>query len=258
MKALAVLAAAALAVAAPALAGTAVSLKPDTFSADAVVTLGDLFDGAGAAAGVPVASRTGASVVLNARAVQLAAARAGLDWANAEGFRTVVVHGDPVRPGGAAASRGATTGAAAAPRGNVDVLTYARSLQTGEVVQPQDLVWGKAAAAPHDAPSDADAVIGLAAKRPLRAGATVSARDVGRPQVIKVGEAVTVTYTSEGITLSLTGKAMNAAAVGETLNVQNTSSKKTIQALATGPGQAVVGPTADDLKAAIPSRYALR
>jgi flagella basal body P-ring formation protein FlgA len=255
MKALAVLAAAALAVAAPALAGTAVSLKADTVSTDAVVTLGDLFDGAGAAAGVPVAARTGASVVLNARAVQLAAARAGLDWANAEGFRTVVVHGDPVRPGGAAA-----TGAARppSPRGNVDVLTYARSLQVGEVVQPQDLVWGKAAAAPHDAPSDADAVIGLSAKRPLRAGAAVSARDVGRPQVIKVGEAVTVTFTSEGITLSLTGKALNAAAVGETLNVQNTSSKKTIQALVTGPGQAVVGPGADDLKAAIPSRYALR
>ena len=264
MKTLAVLAAAALAVATPALAGTAVSLKADTVSTDAVVTLGDLFDGAGAAASVPVANRTGASVVLNARAVQLAAARAGLDWANAEGFRTVVVHGDPVRPGGAAAtdaagpSPGPRTGAVAAPRGNVDVLTYARSLQAGEVLQPQDLVWGKAAAAPHDAPSDADAVIGLSAKRPLRAGAAVSARDVGRPQVIKVGEAVTVTFTSEGITLSLTGKALNGAAVGETLNVQNTSSKKTIQALVTGPGQAVVGPGADDLKAAIPSRYALR
>ena len=98
MRALALLAAAALAVASPALAGTAVSLKADTFSADAVVTLGDLFDGAGAAADTPIASRTGASVVLNARAVQLAAARAGLDWPNAEGLRTVVVHGDPDDP----------------------------------------------------------------------------------------------------------------------------------------------------------------
>ena len=32
------------------------------------------------------------------------------------------------------------------PRGNVEVLTYARSLAAGEIVQPQDLVWGKAAA----------------------------------------------------------------------------------------------------------------
>lgn len=256
MRALVLLAAAALAAGSPALAGTAVTLKADAFSADRVVTLGDLFEGAGPAAGVPVAARTGASVVLNARAVQVAAARAGLDWANAEGFRTVVVHGDAGGP--AAAGPTAFGPARTAPRGNVDVLTYARSLQAGEIVQPQDLVWGKAAAAPADAPSDADAVIGLAAKRPLRAGAAVAARDVGAAQVVKAGEAVTVTFASEGIALSLQGKALNAAGVGETLNVQNTTSKKTIQAVAVGPGQAVVGPAADSLKAAGPSRYALR
>ena len=258
MRALAVLAAAALAAASPALAGTAVSLKADTVSADAVVTLGDLFDGAGAAANVPVASRTGASVVLNARAVQLAAARAGLEWANAEGLRTVVVHGDPVAPRSANAAAASPGAPASAPRGNVDVLTYARSLKSGEIIQPQDLVWGKAAAAPADAFSDPEAVIGMAAKHALRDGAVVAARDVGRPQVIKSGEAVTVTFNSEGITLALTGKAMNGAGVGDTLNVQNTASKKVIQALVIGPGQAVVGPGADSLKADVPSRYALR
>ncbi|HKR88427.1 MAG TPA: flagellar basal body P-ring formation chaperone FlgA [Phenylobacterium sp.] len=250
MKALALLAAVALAAGSPALAGTAVTLKADTASADAVVTLGDLFDGSGAAANVPVASRTGASVVLNARAVQIAAARAGLDWANAEGLRTVVVHGD--------AAGGTRAAAPSAPRGNIDVLTWARSLQAGEIVQPQDLVWGKAAAAPADAATDADQVIGMAAKRPLRAGAVVAGRDVGRPQVVKPGEMVTVTFSSGGITLSLSGKALNAAAVGETLNVQNTASKKTIQATVTGPGQAVVGPDAEALKAPLSARYALR
>jgi len=255
MKALARIAVAgavAAALASPALAGIAVTLKPDTVSADAVVTLGDLFAGAGAAAGVPVAGRTGALVILNARAVQLAAARAGLDWANAEGLRTIVV------TGAASGARTAGASAAAASRGNVDVLTFARSLQTGEIVQPQDLIWGKAAAAPADAPSDADAVIGLAAKRPLRAGAAVAARDVGAAQVIKAGETITVSFAAEGISLSLEGKAMSAAGVGETVNVQNTLSKKIIQAVAVGPGQAVVGPAAASLKAAGPSRYALR
>ena len=252
MRVLALLAAAAtLALASPALAGTAVTLKADTVSADAVVTLGDLFDGAGAAAGVPVASRTAASVVLNARAVQLAAARAGLDWANAEGLGTIVVHG------GASSGRTITPGAVAA-RGNVDVLTYARNLQAGEIIQPTDVAWGKAAVAPADAPSDADAVIGMAAKRPLRAGAAVASRDVGAAQVVKAGEVVTVSFASEGISLSLEGKAMSAAGVGELLNVQNTASKKIIQAVVTGPGQAVVGPAAATLKAAGPSRYALR
>jgi len=253
MRTLALIAAAAaLATASPTLAGTAVTLKRDTVSADALVTLGDLFDGAGAAAGVPVASRNGASVVLNARAVQMAAARAGLDWANAEGLGTIVVHG------GAASASAAASTAPSAPRGNVEVLTYARSLQAGEVVQPQDLVWAMAAAAPADAPSDAEAVIGLAARRPLRAGAAVAARDLSAPQVVKAGETVTVTFASEGISLSLEGKAMSAAGVGDMVNVQNTASKKIIQAVVTGPGQAVVGPAAASLKAAGPSRYALR
>jgi len=253
MRTLALIAAAAaLATASPTLAGTAVTLKRDTVSADALVTLGDLFDGAGAAAGVPVASRNGASVVLNARAVQMAAARAGLDWANAEGLGTIVVHG------GAASASAAASTAPSAPRGNVEVLTYARSLQAGEVVQPQDLVWAMAAAAPADAPSDAEAVIGLAARRPLRAGAAVAARDLSTPQVVKAGETVTVTFASEGISLSLEGKAMSAAGVGDMVNVQNTASKKIIQAVVTGPGQAVVGPAAASLKAAGPSRYALR
>jgi flagella basal body P-ring formation protein FlgA len=256
MKLRALVAAAAIAaLATPALAGVAVTLRPDTASADAIVTLGDLFDGAGPAAKVPVATRTGASVILNARAVQAAAARAGLDWSNAEGLKTIVVHGDG---GGGSAPQGAAFAQAAAPRGNVQVLAYARSLQAGEVVQPQDLIWTKAAAAPRDAPTDPDAVIGLAARRPLREGGAVSMRDVAAAQVVKAGELVTVTYQAEGMSLALDGKAMGPAAVGETFNVQNPASKKIIQAVATGPGQAVVGPAAESLKAASPARYALR
>jgi flagella basal body P-ring formation protein FlgA len=248
------IAAAALALATPALAGTAVTLRADTVSPDGIVTLGDLFEGAGAAARVPVAAKTGAVVVLNARAVQQAAARAGLDWANAEGLQTIVV------AGGSASRAEARDGSAAGAtsRGNVQVLTYARSLMAGEIVQAQDLVWAKAAAAPGDAPSEADAVIGLAAKRPVREGAAVAMHDLAAVQVIKAGETITITYAADGITLSLDGRAMSGAGVGELVNVQNPASKKIIQAVVTGPGQAVIGPAAESLKAAGPSRYALR
>lgn len=226
-----------------ALAGTPVTLKVDTVNADGVITLGDLFDGAGPAAQVPVGTRSGGTAVLDAGAVQVLAHRAGLDWSNPQGLRRIVV----------------TAGSAAAipsTRGNVEILTYARSLAVGELVSPQDLVWAKAAAAPADAPSDPDLVIGLAAKRPLRAGAAVSARDVSAPQVIKAGDLVTVTYEDGGISLSLQAKAMAAAAQGETVMVQNTSSKKMLQAIAAGPGQALIGPDADRARAH--SRYALR
>lgn len=247
MKGLLLLATTVLAIAGPALAGQPVTLKADTADADGVVTLSDLFDGAGPAGRAAVATRNGAAVVLNANAVQAAARRAGLDWANAEGLRTIVVHGGPVI-GGAAPM---------AARGNVDVLTYARNIAAGEIVAPEDLVWGKAAAAPADAPRDPEAVIGLAARRPLRAGAAALARDVSAPQVIKAGEIITVSFEAEGVSLSLQGKALTAAGVGEMLNVENTASRKIIQALATGPGQAVVGPAADTLRTRS-TRLALR
>lgn len=247
MRSLLILAAALL-VAGPALAGQPVTLKADTVDDDGMVTLGDLFDGAGAAGQVRVAARPGNGVVLDALAVQAIARRSGLDWANAEGIRRIVVRS------------GATIGSASAsaPRGNVDVLTYARNLVAGEIVQPADLVWGKAAASPADAPSDPDMVIGMAAKRALRAGATVSARDVGTAQVVRNGDIITVVFEAEGISLSLQGKAMGAAGVGESLSVQNVASKKVIQATVTGPGQAVVGPAADQMKLTRSTRYAVR
>lgn len=249
MNRLLILAAACFAIAAPAFAGQPVTLRADTVDADGVVTLGDLFDGAGAAGRTPVAARTTANLVLDALAVQGVARRAGLDWANAEGFRKIVVRGGPA---------GAEASSPAAARGNVEVLTYSRNLAAGEIVQPADLVWGKAAAAPADAPSDAEAIIGMAAKRALRAGAAVAARDVGAAQVIKMGDIITVTYEDGGISLSLQGRAMANAGVGETLNVQNTTSKKIVQALVTAPGQAVVGPAADQIKLTRSARYALR
>ncbi|HEX7885254.1 MAG TPA: flagellar basal body P-ring formation chaperone FlgA [Phenylobacterium sp.] len=245
MKALVFLAT--LALAAPALAATPVTLKADAADADGIVTLGEIFDGAGAAGATPIASRTGASVMLNAAAVRGAAYRAGLDWPNAEGLRQIVVRsGAPVGP------------TAIAARGNVDVLTWARSIGAGELVQPADLIWTKAAMAPADAPNDADAVIGLAARRPLRAGAVVAARDVSAPVVVKANEIVTLTYDNESVSLALQGKALSGGAVGDTINVQNVTSKKTVQAVVTGPGQAAVGPAAEQLKLVRSSRYALR
>lgn len=228
---------AALLIATPALAGQAVSLRSDTTDADGRITLGELFDGAGAASDVVVATRVGPSAVLDAGAVQIAARRAGLDWINTAGMRRIIVR------------QGSDTGAAGASRGNVEVLAYARNLATGELVQPEDLVWIKAAAGPSDAPRDADDLIGMTVKRPLRQGAAASLRDVSTPQVIKAGDIVAVTYEDDGVALTLQGKAMSAGAIGESLMVQNTASKKIIETVVTGPGSTAVGPQAMRLKA---------
>ena len=233
--------------AAPALAGTAVTLKADIVDADGVVTLGEIFEGAGQAGRTPVASRTGASVMLSASAVQAAGRRAGLDWANAEGLRQIIVR----------------SGASAAPtanvsRANVDALTWRRNIAAGEVVQAQDLIWAKVAVAPVDAATDPDAVVGLAARRTLRAGAAVASRDVAAPQVVKANEIVTLTFDEGGILLTLQAKALSGGGVGDTISALNVTSRKTLQAVVNGPGQALVGPAADQFKLSRSTRYALR
>lgn len=236
------------ALASAAQAGQAVTLKAEVADSDGLVTLGDLFDNAGSAGGVAVARKSGLTVVLDAGAVQQVARRAGLDWANAEGLRRIVVR------------TGATPAAASAPasRGNVEVLTYARSLSTGEIVQPEDLIWAKAAAAPSDAPSDADQVVGLEARRPLRAGSAVSGRDVSAPQVIATGDLITLTYQSEGMVLTVKAKARGRATLGEAFAAENLTSKRVVQAVATGPGSAAVGPAADQLMSQSALRFASR
>lgn len=76
--------------ASPALA-VPVELKAQPVDDDGRVTLGELFDGAGAAAPVVVGTRVGPTAVLDAGRLQVLARRAGLDWINATGLRRIVV-----------------------------------------------------------------------------------------------------------------------------------------------------------------------
>lgn len=235
------IAAAALALGAgPALAGP-VALRAEPLDDDGRITLGELFDGAGAAAGVLVGTRAGPSAVLDAGQVQLIARRHGLQWANPDGLRRIVVRAGAA-PAAAPAARAAAT---------VEVLTYARSLAAGELVGPADVVWTEVQAhqAPADGPGDAEAVIGLAARRALRAGAAVRPADLSAPRVIARQDMIEVIYAAGGVTLSLQARALEDATPGQAFRAQNLQSGRTLEVVAAGPGMAVVGPEARALRA---------
>lgn len=237
----ALIAAAALLFAAPAFASE-VTLKSNPMDDDGQVTLGDVFDGAGAAGSVVVARRVGPTVVIEAGTLQASARRAGLTWANPQGLRRVVV-----RQGAAVASGPAGTTAGATRAGaTVDVLTYARSIAANEVIQPEDVIWAPVQShlVPAGAPRDADAVVGMSARRALRAGAAVQPSDLTAPKVISRNEMVTVTYAAPGVTLTITGRAQRDAARGQPVAITNLQSGRTIDAVAVGPGRAVTGPAA--------------
>ena len=204
------------------------------------ITLADIFEHAGAAGSTVIgaAAPAGGQTVLDAGLVQAAARRAGLDWTNPEGRRRLIVASvDKAAP----RSTGGKTRRA--------VLAYARNLNAGEIVQASDLVWSDEAVAPGDAVADADAAVGLAARRPLRLGAAAAAHDLGAPRVIKRDDPVQVAFEEDGITLTLTGRALGDAAVGEGVAVMNPASKKPVDAVASGPGRALVGAAAEALRA---------
>ncbi|WP_414642882.1 flagellar basal body P-ring formation chaperone FlgA [Brevundimonas sp.] len=219
-----------------------VTLKANPVDDDGQVTLGEVFDGAGAAASVVVARRSGPTVVIEAGTLQASARRAGLIWANPQGLRRVVVRE------GAPASAGPGGSATSARRSGptVEALTYARSIAAGEVIQPEDVIWApmQSHLVPAGAPQDADAVIGMSARRALRSGAAVQPNDLTAPKVISRNEMVTVTYSAPGVTLTVTGRAQRDAARGQPVAITNLQSGRTIDAVAVAPGRAVTGPAA--------------
>nr|WP_311770051.1 flagella basal body P-ring formation protein FlgA [Brevundimonas vesicularis] len=196
------LAAAVSALASAALANPVV-LRANPVDDDGRVTLGDIFEGAGAAANVAVAERVGPSVVLDAGQLQAQARQAGLDWSNPNGLRRVAVR------------------------------RSAGPVQTEAVAAPTDAV-------------QAVQPIARAAYRPGAA-----------PQVIARNDMVRVSYQVGGVNLAVMGKAMRSAGLGEPVAIMNTTSNRVIDAVASGPGQAIAGPGAD-MARANPQQFAAR
>ncbi len=236
-----------LLIAGMAFAGTPVDLRDDLQSGGPSITLGDLFGEAGRAANISVApAPSGArTMVLDAGEVQRVAHMHGLDWANPNGYRRLVVQmgASPIAGEESAPARGAGGK-------TIDALTYARNVATGEIVKPEDVLWTKVQAhlVPADAPTDPTQIIGMAARHTLREGSAAATHDLMAQKVIKKDEIIAVIYEMDGVSLKLQGKALSDAAAGDVIQVLNTQSKKTIEAVAVGPGEALVGPQADSLK----------
>lgn len=71
---------------------------------------------------------------------------------------------------------------------------------------------------------------------------------VSGPVAVKRSEMVAVTWTQNGLSLTLSGPAQKDGAVGDVIQVQNPSSKKMIDAVVTGPGRAVSGQAAAQIR----------
>lgn len=84
--------------------------------------------------------------------------------------------------------------------------------------------------------------IGKSLKRPLRAGQPLRDSDLSRPELVHRGEAVVIVYRTEGIYLTIRGKAEESGALGDIVGITNLQTKRTIQGTVSGPGEVTVSP----------------
>jgi flagella basal body P-ring formation protein FlgA len=88
--------------------------------------------------------------------------------------------------------------------------------------------------------NDVDLVLGMEAKRPLKAGQPILPSDIKTPALIRKGQPVKLIYSSAGLKLTVDGQAQGDAVKGESVRVLNTFSKRTIEAVAEADGEARV------------------
>jgi flagella basal body P-ring formation protein FlgA len=74
-------------------------------------------------------------------------------------------------------------------------------------------------------------------------------RPAAGERVISRNDMVEVAYEVGGVRLAITGRAEGNAAAGQPVAVMNLQSRRLLDAVATGPGQAVAGPAAQQLRA---------
>lgn len=124
----------------------------------------------------------------------------------------------------------------------MQVLVLLRDVARGERIGANDIGWAKpqAGATPRNAATDPSAAIGLEAKRILKSGQPLSLNDIAAPHVVRKGDRVKLVYTSAGLKLAVDGLAQSDAAKGESVRVLNQYSKRTIDAVASGEGEARV------------------
>lgn len=123
-----------------------------------------------------------------------------------------------------------------------EVVTLARAIPRGETIRESDIVLERLPRADvqTDALAKIEYVVNQAARRALRAGQTLRAADLMKPQIIARDDAVTIVFKTPTITLTLRGKAMGNGAEGETITVLNPQSKRLVQGTISAPGVVIV------------------
>jgi len=82
--------------------------------------------------------------------------------------------------------------------------------------------------------------LGMQMRRPMRAGQSLRAADLVKPDLVQRDQSVTVIYESPGLYLTTRGKALDSGTEGDVVNVLNLQSKRTVAGIVSGRGQVTI------------------
>ncbi len=188
-----------------------------------MLTVGDLFEGAGDKGGLVLAPAptAGGPQRLSAAFVAAKLRASGLDWSNPQGVAMIEIGRE----------------ASEVDRAGHDFrLVLARDVMPGEILQAEDFVLTEGPVAP-GALADVGLAAGQEARRALRAGQPIAARDIVAPRAVRKGDPVALVYRVGSVEIAALGRALADARVGERARAVNTQSNRIVEGLAVAPGR---------------------
>ncbi len=122
------------------------------------------------------------------------------------------------------------------------VPTLARMLTPGEVISQGDIEWTKMPVRQINSRVilSSNELLGQTVKRTLQPGRALFTSDVAPPVVVEKGSVVTMVLQVGSLSLSASGRALEAGGNGDMIRVMNTKSKQTVDARVISPGQVAV------------------
>jgi flagellar basal body P-ring formation protein FlgA len=124
----------------------------------------------------------------------------------------------------------------------VRVPVLSRAVLKGDVVAAADVTMERRRRSElgPDVITDMAKLAGNAARRAMGRGSLLREADVQRPEAVERNAIILMTFEQPGLQLAMRGKAVSGGAVGDIVQVLNLNSKKTVEAVITGPNRAAV------------------
>ncbi|CAO3424130.1 flagellar basal body P-ring formation chaperone FlgA [Azospirillum endophyticum] len=126
--------------------------------------------------------------------------------------------------------------------GVVQIPVLSRRVIPGDIIGPGDVDWQDVRAdqtTSDTAATDAQ-LIGMTPKRGVSTNQPVRLRDLQSPRMVDKGAMVTITLTTQSMTLTTQGKALQDGGKGEVIRVVNTQSNRIVEATVAGPNVVAV------------------